>query len=320
MKKRVTVPGTLADTAHTTREASHVSMIMLTTVVLAGILLFATSVAFTGHGWLESLNTALLILCPIILIGTLVTQRKGNYSSAKHSNATYCDDEIAHLISWAPLRPYATGESRNCKISHCSNNSRMLFEPILSFQYTALILAATVIGCLITASLTASLPMLLKRGVTATSDPTYTTFIALFSIAVMSCVGWLLKKPVRAVVFAKEQGVFWIEKYRVFGWKVGESAQMPIAQIHALQIINFSKSSASLLQADQNEMHGDELAKRGCSSDQVREYEINVVFRNGERVNIISHRNCRAIMHDATALASFLEIPVWDRQPAPAPE
>ena len=41
-------------------------------------------------------------------------------------------------------------------------------------------------------------------------------------------------------------------------------------------------------------------------------YELNLVCVNGERVNVIDHGALRAIREDASMLADYLSIPVWD--------
>ena len=41
-------------------------------------------------------------------------------------------------------------------------------------------------------------------------------------------------------------------------------------------------------------------------------YELNLVCINGERINIVDHGALRAIREDASILADYLSIPVWD--------
>jgi len=135
-------------------------------------------------------------------------------------------------------------------------------------------------------------------------------FFYLFGGIALFYIACLLRKPVRALEFDKNTGVFWIEKRRVFGWKVGESAQMPIAHIHALQIVSYTNREAYLQTSAQ------ELPSSTHDSNHqkpVKEYEVNVVFRNGERVNIINHKNKKAIHSDANILGAFLGVPIWDQ-------
>ena len=41
-------------------------------------------------------------------------------------------------------------------------------------------------------------------------------------------------------------------------------------------------------------------------------YELNLICINGERINVIDHGALRAIREDASMLAGYLSIPVWD--------
>ena len=41
-------------------------------------------------------------------------------------------------------------------------------------------------------------------------------------------------------------------------------------------------------------------------------YELNLVYADGERINIVDHGSLRAIREDAAILADYLQVPVWD--------
>jgi len=179
----------------------------------------------------------------------------------------------------------------------------MSCAPIFNLQYLSLIIAGFITACLLSVSLSSSLPLIPFSTVLTTIEPSLKMFIYLFGGIALFYITCLLLKPVRALEFDKISGVFWIEKKRVFGWKVGESAQMPVAQIYALQIVSYTNHEST-------EQTG---ARRA-----IREYEVNVVFRNGERVNIINHKNKKAISSDTEELSTFLDVPVWDRDQSTA--
>lgn len=229
---------------------------------------------------------------------------------SSQSQAQY-DDELAQSIPWTPVRPHINGDSRNCKISDRSTATRMLFEPILTLQYTSLIIGTILLACLLSILVSDSVAQLRYSSAIASLDPTVKTFIYFFGCTALFYVAFLLRKPVRALEFNRDKGVFWIEKRRVFGWKVGESAQMPITQVHALQVVNYSSRMSDQKNSDSDN------PQSGLRTDQAgaNEYEVNVVFRDGKRVNIINHRNGKAISHDAAKLAEFLDVPVWNTEP-----
>ena len=41
-------------------------------------------------------------------------------------------------------------------------------------------------------------------------------------------------------------------------------------------------------------------------------YELNLVLRDGRRLNVIDHAHYPCLLADAEALAAFLRVPVWD--------
>jgi hypothetical protein len=44
-------------------------------------------------------------------------------------------------------------------------------------------------------------------------------------------------------------------------------------------------------------------------------YELNLVLKDGRRINVMDHASRKTLMADADALAKFLSVPVWDRRP-----
>ncbi len=97
----------------------------------------------------------------------------------------------------------------------------------------------------------------------------------------------------RPIVFDKMKGFYWK------GWKkpdhttarVATNNVVPLSEIYALQLI-----------------------KEFVRSDKISyySYELNLVLRNGTRVNIVDHGNGRILKEDAQQLSSFLGKPLWD--------
>ncbi len=208
------------------------------------------------------------------------------------------NNSIVERTSTSAMRPHVNGESRNCKINPRSTATHLQIAPILTLQYISLLIAIALLVCLLSILLSGNLPQLPFSNAIATLDETTKAFIYFFGCGALCYVAVLLRKPVRALEFNKNTGVFWIEKQLIFGHKVGESAQMPIAQVCALQTLSYTNPRSINYK---NNAAG-------------REHEINVVFRSGERVNIVKHRNGGAIRQDASQLATFLEVPVWNTE------
>ncbi len=101
----------------------------------------------------------------------------------------------------------------------------------------------------------------------------------------------LLKHMSRPRVFDKISGWYWR------GNDIQQQPNKPkgkditaLHDIHALQILS-------------------EYVTGGQTS--YHSYELNLVLKSGERVNVTDHGNLRAVDEDAKALATFLKVPVW---------
>lgn len=131
------------------------------------------------------------------------------------------------------------------------------------------------------------------------------TALMLGAIVSLALIFNHLRQPMRRVVFDRNQGVFWIEHTLLFNLKVGESAQMPLHQVVALQRVEHPAR-----------LHlGNALISTSQSGST---QELNVVFRNTERVNVVCHEDCHALRTDAAVLSNFLQVPVWVSKPATA--
>jgi len=94
-------------------------------------------------------------------------------------------------------------------------------------------------------------------------------------------------------VFDKRQGYF---------WKGRKSPN---------EVLNKNKLKAF---ADLKKIHALQIISEYCRSDKnsYYSYELNLVLRDGKRVNVIDHGNYEKLIDDARMLASFLGKPVWD--------
>ena len=100
-------------------------------------------------------------------------------------------------------------------------------------------------------------------------------------------------------VFDRRLGFYWRghkapQQFKQF--KSDKEASWPLQSIHAVQLISeYCPNNSS--SRDSN----------SCYS-----YELNLVFTDGKRVNVVDHGNHALIGEDARSLADFLAIPVWD--------
>lgn len=118
-------------------------------------------------------------------------------------------------------------------------------------------------------------------------------FIALFGLVFFGVGSFMFYWFAKPVIFDRTKGMYWK------GWKtpqrylaqnsVDEGSR--IGNIHALQII------PEYIRGDKSSYYS---------------YELNLVLKDGSRMNVIDHGNAIKIQEDAKILSEFLGVPVWD--------
>jgi len=103
-------------------------------------------------------------------------------------------------------------------------------------------------------------------------------------------LGYLGTKP---IVFDREFGFYWKGKKKPNRDIEYSHPELftPLNDIHALQILS-------------------EYIKGNKSS--YYSYELNLIFRDGSRANVVDHGNLDKIREDATRVSLFINRPVWD--------
>lgn len=97
----------------------------------------------------------------------------------------------------------------------------------------------------------------------------------------------------KPVVFDKMKGFYWK------GWKKPDHTtertatknMAPLSEIHALQIVK------EYVRSDKNSYYS---------------YELNLVLRDGTRLNVVDHGKINALREEALKLSQFLGKPLWD--------
>ncbi len=98
------------------------------------------------------------------------------------------------------------------------------------------------------------------------------------------------------IVFDKRNGYFWKGRKSPdhFFDKSALKSFAPLEQIYAIQLISEYCHSG-----DRN-------------SSSYYSYELNLVLKDGKRINVIDHRNLNAVRKNACTLSEFLKVPIWD--------
>jgi len=194
------------------------------------------------------------------------------------------DDPIAMQTEWTPAK--SDGASfRTHKLVRVDFN-RLEFRASMGAKlfYLVFLLAGVAMSIGFSASK-------LSRGAFSFDiDTIMPVLIGLFFAIVGGCLFYFGTVP---IVFDKSNGSFWK------GWKAPNQAfdkktlkhYVKLEKIHALQLIS-------------------EYCRGNKSS--YYSYELNLVLKDGKRVNVIDHGNQKTLKEDAATLATFLRKPLWD--------
>ena len=209
----------------------------------------------------------------------------------------YFDDPVALRTGWVPLSP---GGSR-----HTTKLLRQIAPQVLSFQPTAFSHYQSLVHFLaLLAFGNALIVSLLCNELNLNRPGEWWVISALVQILV-GCVVTLIMLN-RAVVvdgnIAEVQlGLPKLRWYKPFPWlRKLFCRSVPFTDIHSIQLLD------------------EEV--RPQREPMFWSYELNLVLRDGKRINLIDHRNQREICWDAGDLSRMLDVPIWDfigyRQPA----
>ena len=122
-------------------------------------------------------------------------------------------------------------------------------------------------------------------------------FIMLFGSIFMAAGGWMFYSFAKPVIFDKTKGMYWKNwkaptRYLAEGDK---DDSRRIGNIYALQII------PELVRSDNKSYVS---------------YELNLILRDGKRMNVVDHGDPLQLQEDAQKLSEFLDVPVWDARTA----
>lgn len=197
------------------------------------------------------------------------------FNSAPEINLESFEDELAYKVEWTPLVRGGT-----------SFTTHRLFKSPGTRRDTIKIKTTT--WCYLFCSLWVILSAYIIAG-TLSGDATWTVngaegppppiwpLLALLPAAV-SC-GMLYWRK-------KKEGLF---EYQTYTFTRGKQS-FDLEQVRAIQLI-------------------DERVSKG---HRFRSYELNLVFNNCSRINILDHGSLGAIRQDSWMLSEFLRVPIWD--------
>lgn len=278
---------------------------LLTTLGCSGILAL-NYFTQTGQLWISSFA----YLASLATVAGIACQTKSHLALSEgslnsHSTSPGLQDERAQQTATTPLLSAQHQENSRTRIKYKSPQL-LAIEPRLQAHYLGFGIAL-IVGMSVAMMLLADWLQLTNSGWFArlkAIPPDVQTALVLLGLVVVAVIINQLRKPACRVLFDKTSGVFWLEHILIFNFKARVSAQMPIAHIIALQNLDTTNRSDDGKNGEPSLMPFHTRCNR----------EVNIVFRNTERVNLLHANVERALGKDIKQLADFLDVPVWSQE------
>ena len=199
------------------------------------------------------------------------------------------EDTVADTTDWGPAK---RGGASFCthKLVEVSPH-RVEFKITLGAKLFAMVFLLIGLGM----SIGFSFGLISRGKITFSPELIFPTLIGLIFAGAGGFMCYYFTRP---IVFDRHKGYFWkgrgvtddVIKELTMG-QDKKTVAASLGQIHALQLIS-------------------EYCRSNKSS--YYSYELNLVLRDGERINVVDHGKLSRIVEDANALSAFLGKPVWN--------
>ena len=218
------------------------------------------------------------------MLKKLLAKIKSLSKSREPLDPSTFNDPVAETTDWMPLK--GGGASFCTRRLTEAGAQRLEFKAVLGAKAFYLVFLFTGIGVLVLFAGT-----LLEKGMS--NFGLEDIFLLLFGCIFGTAGGCLYYFGTKPIVFDKQNGYFWKGKRE------------------PRQVINID-SIKTLAKLD--DIHALQLISEYCTSDDSSyySYELNLILKDAERINVVDHGKLDKIREDAKKLADFLEKPVWD--------
>ncbi len=218
------------------------------------------------------------------MLGKLFQKIRGVLDEAESFDPSMFGDPVAEQTDWMPAKR-GGANFRTRKLVMVTPN-RIEFRASLAAKifFGSFLLGGMgfAVGVSVSHYSTGSFPL---------NPDTLVPLIAGIGFAVVG--GFLLYFGTAPIVFDKSRGFFWKGRKARDGVFHSDSTKdfAGLEDVHALQLLSeYCRGS-----------------KRSYYS-----YELNLVLRDGRRINVMDHGDSKKLREDAKTLSQFLEKPVWD--------
>ena len=218
------------------------------------------------------------------MVTKLFQKLKGLVEDHEPFDPSRLEDPVAQLTAWKPAR----GGGANFR------TRRLVMVTPHRIEFRASVVAKIFFGGFLLGGIGVALGVSAFHFLTGTlSFRTETLMPVLVGIVFAAVGGCLLYFGTAPIVFDKSRGFFWKGRKTREGVFHSDSSNhfAALEEIHALQLISEYCRGR----------------KRSYYS-----YELNLVLRDGKRINVMDHGDCKKLREDADSLSRFLQRPIWD--------
>lgn len=217
------------------------------------------------------------------MLKSLIEKFKAGFGRRETFDPASLNDSIALKVGWTPLKKGGSN-FRTHKLVEAGLEI-MVFRATLGaklFGLVFVLMGAGVPGFIIYGGI--------SEGGASVSGILFPALIGLVFVSVGVALIYHFSKP---IVFDRQSGFFW--KGRRHPQSVVNPAELKVCvaleDVYALQILS-----------------------EYCSGkdNSYYSYELNLVLKSGERINVTDHGSLRWIREDAGRLSQFLGCPLWD--------
>ena len=187
-------------------------------------------------------------------------------------------DPVADQTEWSPLVP---------------GGANFKTRELVQTQPDQLVFKATGSAKLFSALFIALSAIVFAAGWIVGSEP----MLLIIGVVFLAASILLFRQSTRLVVFDRTLGLHWRGSQQPLD--SSESDATRLHDVHSVQVISERVRSSSSSRSRRRH--------RSYYS-----YELNLVLKDGSRVNVIDHGDRRAVRSDAAQVAAFIGVPFWD--------
>lgn len=301
------------------------SVPVLVIIVVAAIFAAAIGInlLFVGKPWLATFNMFCWIAGPVTTVGVLLLYlfvpqaRQMLTTKTSGESSEYKFYTVGNRrIPRSAVRPEVYGESYNSNVSKHSTPKRLLIVPLWRYHKVSAILVVFLATGLILTALIDSVDLLDPEASALLPENTILLFFASipegfkFFIYLFGLIGLMLmlnglRKPLRYIELNRLTGRCQISKHWLFGFFKKPIHDLEVSKIKAVQLISYTDKEAATKYSHQTGKKGGSYSKHPR-----REYELNLVMDDGDRINLINHRYKRGVLRDTDLVQEWLSVPL----------